>query len=661
MNEYENRDKHAGHVDDPSQKVRDCIDNAQPVEDRQRFLNFANIEAVRRGLDAFKIPGSESFVDPLRDAYHDSFVNAGAALKYFGPAEFERLTQILGTFGINRNRWLGVVNAVYRREDERRRELARAVKAESKLAKKRDDVRPTWAKPAEIAADPVSGDALIVQLIDVIRRFVALEYPQALVVALWILCTWVFEYGAETNPFLRITSPQPICGKTTLMKLIAGLSRSALAVSSATVSAFVRTMMKERRTLILDEADAFLHENEKFRNVLDAASDPDFATVALSVKRDDWEPVNIDVFIPIAIASIGTLRRMQTVESRSIAIPLKRAKSSELKGLAKGRQRTLKIATKPFPARCARWAADNHSALTVPTMPESVSGREQDNWEPLIAIADRIGGEIARKAREAMLKMSQARGDAEESVGILLLTDLKLVFAEAGTVFSKDVCSALGAIEDRPWAEYSNGRRLTPNQLARILRPFEILPGSVRIGERTSRGYHRKQFEDAFDRYLQSHTATTDQTGCQNATTTGGVSESVDLRSVTGPPCDVSKNGTSPYGESECGDVADQKREYEDVEGKSSVTQAHTNEATNDPSANGIPSQMTNWMEASLRHLGHSDEEIARMKPFQAHEIIRAALQDRNYTDAEIREFTPAQKQAASFGADPNEEEIFKQ
>jgi hypothetical protein len=266
-----------------------------------------------------------------------------------------------------------------------------------------------------------------------------------------------------------------------------------------------------------------------------------------------------------------------------------------------------------------------------------------------------------------MLKMSQARGDAEESVGILLLTDLKLVFGESGTVFSKDVCSALGEIEDRPWAEYSNGRRLTPNQLARILRPFEILPGTVRIGERTSRGYHRKQFEDAFDRYLQSLTATSDQTGYDDATTTGSVSESVDFRSVTGPPCDVSKNGTSPYGESECGGVADQKREYEDVEGKSGGTQAHTNEATNDPGrkgadplANGIPSQMTNWMRGCLRHLGHSDEEIARMKPFQAHEIIRAALQDRNYTDAEIREFTHAQKQAAIFGADPNEEEIFE-
>jgi putative DNA primase/helicase len=633
MNKNENRDNHAGHIDDPAQKVRDCIDNAEPVEDPQRFLNFANIEAVRRGLDAFKIPGSESFVDPLRDAYHDRFVNAGAALKYFNPAEFERLTQNLGSLGINRNRWLDVVNAVYRREDERRREAARAVKADSKRGKKRDDSRPTWAKPAEIAADPVSGDALIVELIQVILLFVAIEYQHALVVALWILFTWVFEHRAETNPFLRITSPQPICGKTTLMKLIAKLSRTALPVSSATVSSFVRTMMKERRTLILDEADAFLHDNEKFRNVLDAASDPDFATVALSVKRDDWEPVNIDVFIPIAIASIGTLRRMQTVESRSITIPLKRAKSSELKGLTKGRQRTLRIATKPFPARCARWAADNHAALTVPTMPESVSGREQDCWEPLISIADRIGGEIARKARDTMLKMSQARGDADESIGILLLTDLKLVFAEAGTLFSKDLCAALSAIEDRPWAEYSNGRSLTPNQLARIIRPFDILPGTVRIGERTSKGYHRKQFEDAFDRYLQSHTATTGRTGCHNVTTVGAVRESDDFRSVTDPPCDVSKNDTSPHNQKGCDVVPDQNpgsgRESIQMGSDDPPDEPSYNPGRNGtgPSPTDISSGITEAMKVALHEVGYNDQDIARLTPEQAHEYIRDQLE----------------------------------
>jgi hypothetical protein len=66
------------------------------------------------------------------------------------------------------------------------------------------------------------------------------------------------------------------------------------------------------------------------------------------------------------------------------------------------------------------------------------------------------------------------------------------------------------------------------------------------------------------------------------------------------------------------------------------------------------------WVKVCLRYLKHTDDQIARMPPLQTHAIIRAELRDRGFSDAEIREFTPAQKQAAIFGADPNEEEIFK-
>jgi hypothetical protein len=79
-----------------------------------------------------------------------------------------------------------------------------------------------------------------------------------------------------------------------------------------------------------------------------------------------------------------------------------------------------------------------------------------------------------------------------------------------------------------------------------------------------------------------------------------------------------------------------------------------------DPSANGIPYKIMEWMKRCLRQLGHSNEAMARMKPEHAHEILRAELQDRGYSDADIREFTPAQKEAAIFGADPNEEETFE-
>ena len=228
---------------------------------------------------------------------------------------------------------------------------------------------------------------------------------------LWILFTWVFEYIAETNPYLRIISPAPECGKSTLLKVIKFLARGGWLVSRITASSFTRTMERERRTLLLDEGDAFLHENEIMRNVLDGASDPDTANISLSVKSgDDWIPAEFNVFVPIAIASIAMLRKMQTVESRSIHIHLKRATPAELKQLSKGRRREMKAVLDPLAAKCARWASDNVEVLkgARPDFPDSMSGRDMDKWEPLLAIADAIGGEEGKAARLAAIAASGA-------------------------------------------------------------------------------------------------------------------------------------------------------------------------------------------------------------------------------------------------------------
>src|SRR5439155_6495216 len=58
-----------------------------------------------------------------------------------------------------------------------------------------------------------------------------------------------------------------------------------------------------------------------------------------------------------------------------------------------------------------------------------------------------------------------------------------------------------------PWGECHHGKAITANALARMLKPFAIRPhGTIRIGERTSQGYLRDQFEDAWSRYLPQNT-----------------------------------------------------------------------------------------------------------------------------------------------------------
>jgi Protein of unknown function (DUF3631) len=42
----------------------------------------------------------------------------------------------------------------------------------------------------------------------------------------------------------------------------------------------------------------------------------------------------------------------------------------------------------------------------------------------------------------------------------------------------------------------------TANGLARLLAPFGIVPGTIRNGDRTPKGYLLARFEDDFARYL---------------------------------------------------------------------------------------------------------------------------------------------------------------
>jgi hypothetical protein len=87
---------------------------------------------------------------------------------------------------------------------------------------------------------------------------------------------------------------------------------------------------------------------------------------------------------------------------------------------------------------------------------------------------------------------------------VLLLGDVRAIFTErtADRFASAELVEALVAIEGRPWAEWRNGKPITANGLARLLAPFHIAPATIRIGDRTIKGYQRAQFEDTFARYL---------------------------------------------------------------------------------------------------------------------------------------------------------------
>lgn len=412
-------------------------------------------------------------------------------------AEFTRLAN-LSPVGFDREKKaatkkMGISVATLKEEVLKRRQVANSAKAV-----------PQWAPPSQVHIEPVNGAQLIAELVGAIRQFVVIDEADAIIVALWILFTWEFGCGAETNPFLRVISATPGCGKSTLFKVLRRLARSGWLVARLSQSAFTRRMDECKRTLLLDEGDAYLNSNEAMRNVLDGASDPDTANVSLSVKTgDNWKPVELNVFVPIAIASIGPLRRMETVEDRSIAVHLKRATSAELKPLSKGRRRELKAVLEPLTAKCARWIADNPPNTEArPSIPD-MAGREMDKWESLISIADRVGGEWPARTRAIAVAKSSTRGDDDKTTGVILLSDIRAIFEATNQdrLSSADLCAALAEIEEHPWPEYGRARRpITTRQLARLLKPFGIAPRNIRL-DTILKGYHLADFAEVWSRY----------------------------------------------------------------------------------------------------------------------------------------------------------------
>jgi hypothetical protein len=85
--------------------------------------------------------------------------------------------------------------------------------------------------------------------------------------------------------------------------------------------------------------------------------------------------------------------------------------------------------------------------------------------------------------------VNEAEGMQEDPIGIMLLEDVKSVFAakDVDRISSEDLCGTLAGMQDRPWPKKNRGRPITAVQLARLLRKFDIRPTTVWLPEKPLR------------------------------------------------------------------------------------------------------------------------------------------------------------------------------
>ena len=419
---------------------------------------------------------------------------------------------------------------------------------------------PHWnVKPWDT---PVSGAALLTDIALVFARYIVLPKGAGDALALWTLHSWTADAG-DISPFLVLISPTKRCGKTSALIILLYLTPRSELASNISASAIFRYIEDIRPTLLIDEADTFIKDNEEMRGILNSGHTKAAAHVIRNVEvNGEHKPRRFSTWAPKAIATIRALA--DTLEDRAIVLLLQRKpRTAKVARLRRRDSDEFSILRR----QAARWTADNFSALTdpEPSIPDALNDRAADNWRPLLAIADLAGGEWPERARKAACLLSGEGHDAT-SVNVELLADIKLAFGDADEIRSADLVVKLTADPERPWADWKHGKPLTQKMLAGTLAPFGIISETVHpTGLAHGKGYKRVRFEEAWEAYNPGQKPPALQNQPSEACTRasgGDTGTSSDFRSVQKESSHGSKNANLSYSHAGLHTCTDQEPEF---------------------------------------------------------------------------------------------------
>jgi Protein of unknown function (DUF3631) len=361
------------------------------------------------------------------------------------------------------------------------------------------------------------GEIMLRKVHDLLGRFVA--YPSAaarIAHTLWIVHAHLMDEW-ETTPRIAFLSAEPASGKTRALEITELLVPMPVVAVNMSVSYLFRKIGSGDvpPTILYDEIDTIFgpkaKEHEEIRALLNAGHRRGAVAGRCVVKGNIVQTEELPAYSAVALAGLGWLP--DTILSRSIIIRMRRRKADEK--IEPFRRRLHAPQGARVRLLVEAWARQSHK-ITWPDLPPEIQDRDADSWEPLIAIADLAGGEWPELARTAAVALVAVSKDAEPSLGIRLLADLRTVFADHEQMATKVILRALVDIEESPWGDLK-GKAIDERGLARRLRQYGIKSRQIRVGDVTLKGYIRAELADAWLRYLspspdKSETSETSET-----------------------------------------------------------------------------------------------------------------------------------------------------
>src|SRR5215813_14632345 len=363
--------------------------------------------------------------------------------------------------------------------------------------------QPPPRQPAQNSPPNANAVEMLDSLTSFLRQYLVCDPYQLNVIALWIVHTWCYQHF-PTTAYLNICSAEPESGKTRCLELLNLLSNSPWLATGVLHGTIIDKLLTPERctenlgaphTVLLDDCHHTFGPSE--RQPLIAVLN----TGSQKTGRYILGPDEYCLFGPKAFASNEPLLR--SLASRCIPINLRRRKQSE--SVRRFDRKTAETQAAKLLAWLNTigsnpgWLAKKANE-TPPGIPKRLTPHEQDCAEPLIHIADAMGGHWPEKARIAIDIIFQ---NAEGTTRTELLCDLRVIFFNKNDpeyLATKDLLAELAIRDHRPWSSWGGK---SGKKLAGMLKPLGIFRTEFHPAEGDHfRGYLFKSFQDAWERYI---------------------------------------------------------------------------------------------------------------------------------------------------------------
>ncbi|MFE4420869.1 DUF3631 domain-containing protein [Streptomyces sp. NPDC056817] len=358
----------------------------------------------------------------------------------------------------------------------------------------------------------IDGAALLDEVEAFHRRFNVFPHEAAYIaVALWDAHAHLLDCF-DSTPRIAFLSPEPGSGKSRALEVVETLVPQPMTAVNASAAALFRSVSNPngRPTILFDEIDTIFGpkagDNEELRGFLNAGHRRTGVTYRCIGDGGNQTVQAFPSYCAVAVAGLGALP--DTIMTRSVVIRMRRRARNER--VEAFRARLHEAEGHKLRDRLAQWTEQARTSVmgAWPEMPDGVTDRPADVWEPLLAIADAAGGAWPTRAREACVTLvTESKANDKGSLGVRLLTDLRdHVMAGIDRLPTVAILDRLNALDDAPWADL-HGKPLDNRRLSKMLAEYmtadnePIASRNIKAAGSVLKGYYSADLWDAWARY----------------------------------------------------------------------------------------------------------------------------------------------------------------